>query len=237
MNGVAVVTGADRGLGLEITRKFLERGWKVFSGKYLANWQELQTLKSSYGNLLEIFDLDVASDESVIAFFDQVNSKTDTVDILVNNAGIRTEIDKFDDSINYETIEKAFSVNSVGPLRMVKAFLPLLDISKTKRLCFISSEAGTISNTTRVNNFGYCMTKAALNMNIRILNNCLLHEGYSFRVYHPGWLRSYMGGTKNLEADIEPEDSAEVAVTYFTDNSKTDNRLVLIDYLGRELPF
>ena len=130
-------------------------------------------------------------------------------------------------------------VNALGPLRVVEAFLPLMDQGLLKRLCFVSSEAGSITRSYRDAWFGYCMSKAALNMGISILFNDLRQEGYSFRVYHPGWVRSYMGGEKNLEADLEPEEAAGFALGYFlADLSPEDeDRLVMRDYQGNEWPW
>jgi len=67
--------------------------------------------------------------------------------------------------------------------------------------------------------------------------NHLRPEGYTFRLYHPGWVRSYMGGQKNTQADLEPEEAAAYALPFFLDARADEDRLVLRDYLGREWPF
>jgi hypothetical protein len=67
--------------------------------------------------------------------------------------------------------------------------------------------------------------------------NDLRPEGYTFRLYHPGWMRSYMMGKKSTNGDLEPEDSAAQAIPYFLDDRDDEDRLVMIDYEGREWPF
>jgi NAD(P)-dependent dehydrogenase (short-subunit alcohol dehydrogenase family) len=122
---------------------------------------------------------------------------------------------------------------------MVEAFLPLTDRGNLKRLCFVSSEAGSINRSTRTAWFGYCMSKAALNMGVRILHNHLRPDGYTFRVYHPGWVRSYIRGSKSTQGDMEPEEAAVPALAYFLSSLAPgdEDRLVLCDWQGREWPW
>jgi NAD(P)-dependent dehydrogenase (short-subunit alcohol dehydrogenase family) len=119
----------------------------------------------------------------------------------------------------------------------VEAFLPLLDRGEGKRLCFVSSEAGSIAASIRSAWFGYCMSKTALNMGVKILYNGLRPQGYTFRVYHPGWMRSYMGGTKHNEADLELDEAAEAALPIFLGARPDEDRLVMVDYQGNEWPW
>jgi hypothetical protein len=81
------------------------------------------------------------------------------------------------------------------------------------------------------------MSKTALNMAVSMLFNRLRPEGYTFRLYHPGWMRSYMGGSKNTEADLEPEEAAVPAVTYFLRDRADEDRLILRDWQGHEWPW
>jgi NAD(P)-dependent dehydrogenase (short-subunit alcohol dehydrogenase family) len=138
---------------------------------------------------------------------------------------------------DYDEMQRMYDVNALGPLRMVEAFLPLTDRGAMKRLCFVSSEAGSIGRSTRTNSYGYSMSKAALNMATRIMHNHLRPEGYTFRVYHPGWIRSYMSGSKSTEADLEPEEAAVPALEYFLRPRDDEDRLVMRDWLGREWPW
>jgi NAD(P)-dependent dehydrogenase (short-subunit alcohol dehydrogenase family) len=81
------------------------------------------------------------------------------------------------------------------------------------------------------------MSKAALNMAAQILFNDLHSAGYTFRVYHPGWIRSYMLGEKNMEATLEPEEAAAKAIPIFLSEQKNEDKLTMIDYEGNEWPW
>jgi NAD(P)-dependent dehydrogenase (short-subunit alcohol dehydrogenase family) len=111
-----------------------------------------------------------------------------------------------------------------------------MDREGLKRLCFVSSEAGSIGRMTRDAWFGYCMSKAALNMGVKILFNALHPDGYTFRVYDPGWVKSYVGGKKNLQADLEPDEAAACALPIFLNAKDDEISLALIDYQGNEWP-
>ncbi len=157
--------------------------------------------------------------------------------MIVSNAGILTDDGDICDHPDLSRGLSAFNINSLGPLRMVDIFLPLMD-SGLKRLCFVSSEAGSISVCMRDRGpVTYCMSKTALNMGVRILHNRLAGEGYTFRLYHPGWLRTYMNGEKNMEAHLEPEESAASAVSYFTGHLDSEERLQVVDNEGAVWPF
>ncbi|HQE93708.1 MAG TPA: SDR family NAD(P)-dependent oxidoreductase [Anaerolineae bacterium] len=234
-----LVTGADRGLGLGLTAGLLEQGWRVFAGQYMPAWPELGTLARQYPGALHIVPLDVASVESAQAAAQTVATQTSHLDMLINNAGVSTPTNPrtIREAQDYGEMHRLFDINALGPLRVVEAFLPLLDRGTFKRLCFVSSEAGSITRSYRDAWFGYCMSKAALNMAIKNLFNYLRPAGYTFRVYHPGWVRSYIGGQKNNAADLEPEEAAAYAIPFFVNARDDEDRLVLVDYEGNEWPW
>jgi NAD(P)-dependent dehydrogenase (short-subunit alcohol dehydrogenase family) len=217
----------------------LARGWHVVAGQYMPDWPELSTLSDQYPETLHIVALDVASQTSAHAAAETTAARVDHLDVLINNAGITSPTMKWDlrQRQDYTEMHRMFDVNALGPLRAVEAFLPLLDNGKMKRLCFVSSEAGSINRAYRTSWYGYCMSKAALNMGVKILFNHVHPEGYTFRLYHPGWVRSYMGGTKDTKADLEPEEAAGYALSYFLSDRIDEDKLVLRDHLGRDWPF
>jgi len=165
-----------------------------------------------------------------------VQALTDHLDVLISNAGITSETSSFTirEPQDYNDMHHLYNVNALGALRVVEAFLPLMEQGHSKRLCFVSSEAGSISRSERTSWFGYCMSKAALNMGVKILFNDLHPAGYTFRVYHPGWMRSYMHGDKNMDATLEPEEAATYAMPILLNNREAEDRLVMIDYEGKE---
>jgi NAD(P)-dependent dehydrogenase (short-subunit alcohol dehydrogenase family) len=239
MERTVFISGADRGLGLALCSGLLEQGWQVFAGQYMPDWPELSRLMSKYPQMLHIIPLDVGSVESVQAAAGTVAAITDAIDVLINDAGVNspTSTRSIREAQDYAEMHRLYDINALGPLRVVEAFLPLTDRGSLKRLCFVSSEAGSIARSTRTAWFGYCMSKAALNMGVKILFNSLHPEGYTFRVYHPGWIRSYMSGKKALEADLEPEEAAAKAIPIFLGKREDEDRLVLVDYAGREWPW
>ncbi|MBN1219610.1 MAG: SDR family NAD(P)-dependent oxidoreductase [Anaerolineae bacterium] len=239
MQQIAFVTGADRGLGLALSAGLLERGWHVFAGQYMPDWPELAALLGQFPESLRLVPLDVSSMGSVRAAAQAVASSAGWVDMLVNNAGVisTTSAGSIREPQDYDKIHWLYDINAVGPLRVVEAFLPLLDRGQMKRLCFVSSEAGSIDRCRRENWYGYCMSKTALNMAVKIMFNHLRLQGYTFRLYHPGWMRTYMEGSKNTKADMEPEESAAQAIPFFIEAQADEDRLVLRDWQGHVWPW
>jgi len=235
----AFVTGADRGLGFALCAGLLQRGWRVFAGQYMPDWPDLADLADQHPAHLDLVPLDVASLASVNAAAQTVLALTDHIDLLISNAGVASPTSRrpISETQDYDEMHRLYDVNALGALRVVEAFLPLIDRGMMKRLCFVSSEAGSIERCQRTSWFGYCMSKSALNMAVKILFNHLRPEGYTFRLYHPGWMRSYMGGHKNTQADLEPVEAAAKAIPLFLNPNENEDRLVLIDYQGQSWPW
>jgi NAD(P)-dependent dehydrogenase (short-subunit alcohol dehydrogenase family) len=134
-------------------------------------------------------------------------------------------------------MRRLYDVNTLGPIRVVEALLGLTGRGSLKRLCFVSSDAGSIANMTRRDWYGYCMSKAALNMAVKIMFNQLRPDGYTFRLYHPGWMRTYMHGEKNLQADLEADEAAVAALSFFLDKKIDEDSLELRDWQGKTWPW
>ncbi|MBN2508874.1 MAG: SDR family NAD(P)-dependent oxidoreductase [Spirochaetales bacterium] len=233
----AFVTGADRGLGLGFARSLLKRGFTVYAGTYMDHWHEFELLKEEFPSGLVPVSLDVSSMDSVRAAFQTTADHTDSIDLLINNAGILTDDGDIRQGLDLSKAAAAFGVNSLGPMRMVQTFLPLMQ-SGMKRLCFVSSEAGSISVCMRDRGpFTYCMSKTALNMAVRMTADALMPRGFTFRLYHPGWLKTWMEGEKNLRATVEAEDSAEAGIDYFLKDLDVEARLEVVDNQGVVWPF
>lgn len=248
MNKVAFVTGADRGLGFALSAGLLERNWTVCAGQYMPEWFGLEELAARHPGRLHVVPLDVASEISVQEASRVIGKVINHVDVLINNAGVTSPTMRaiIREPQNYREMHRLFDVNALGPLRVVEALLPMLDAGVMKRLCFVSSEAGSIQRCQRESWFGYTMSKAALNMAVKTLFNHLRPEGFTFRLYHPGWMRTYMGGSKNNQADMEPEEAAEYALDYFLNDLRNDlqhpeqnpeDMLVLRDWQGEVWPW
>ncbi|MCM1026038.1 MAG: SDR family NAD(P)-dependent oxidoreductase [Roseburia sp.] len=233
-----LISGADRGLGFGMTKLLLERGHIVFAGRYLKDWKELEGLKARYRNRLQIIELDVSSDDSVRKAGEAVREQTDCLDMLISNAGINGKLDgEVVMESDYGYMMRTYNVNSLGAVRLVEIFYQMMRGSDIRRMCFVSSEAGSITQAQRTDNFSYCMSKAALNMYVKLIGNRLKPEGYSFRLYHPGWIRSYMGGKLSEKGNLSIEEAAEYAVNYFLDESVDETELAMYGYDGEKFKF
>ncbi len=215
------ITGADRGIGYAMCEIFLQNGWKVIAGKLMDRVDYLEKLKKENENLF-IVPLDVSSPDSIDDAVRKTAEITDSLDMLINVAGIF----KGDSP---EDIRALIHVNTVGPINVTKAFLPIME-NGMKRICFFSSEAGSVSLAHRKNAYGYGMSKAALNMAVKLMFNTLSKEGFTFRLYHPGWVNTYMEGDekKNI-APYEASDTAKTAYKAFTTDRKTESVLQMTD--------
>ncbi|WP_364143850.1 SDR family NAD(P)-dependent oxidoreductase [Paenibacillus sp. LPE1-1-1.1] len=206
----ALVTGADRGVGLALVKSLLGQGFHVFAGQYTDEAPELQALKEVHADQLCLLPLDIASDDSVARAFESVSGKTDQVDLLINNGAILGDIGATVlDPLNYAEMMDVFNVNTLGSLRMSQTFMPLLLKSDSKFLINISSEAGSIGDCYRDSWFAYCMSKAALNMQSKLIHNGIKKQGGRVLVVHPGWVQTFMQGKLDAAASLTPEQSAD----------------------------
>lgn len=235
MKQKVLITGSSRGLGLSLTKKYLEEGCLVFAGVRDVNSIEIMKLKEQYQDTLIPVEMDVVSTQSVEQAFEVVSQYTDQLDIIINNAAIHSvtsshvlEKTDIDDCMNL------YNVNSVGPLRVSKAFLPLIKKTENGMLVNISSESGSISAAKRDREFAYCMSKAALNMGTKLLHNYLKDQPVKVLAVHPGWLRTDMGGSN---ADYDPYDIACQLVELFEELKDDNDGPIFVDHKGKVYPW
>lgn len=236
-----IITGADRGLGLSLCREFLGRGWLVYAGKFLNDYSLLEKEAEKNPNL-RIVSLDISSVESINAARDEVKKITDSLDMIISNAALMGPVhcNLYEPPMDLEAVWNSFKVNALGPMRLVESFLPLLDRGDIKRLCFVSSEVSCIALMKHRGDspFPYPMSKASLNMGVRLLHNQLFPEGYSFRLFHPGWMKRRMqNGSLSETALYDPDFIGDIAAKYFETPLHDEHRLVMVDYSGYEWPF
>lgn len=209
MKKTAFVTGADRGVGLALVKSLLGLDYEVFAGQYAEHVPPLQELKDVYADRLHVLRLDISSDESVAMAFEATAARTDQLDLLINNGAILGDIGAtVHDSLNYAEMLEVFNVNTLGSLRMSQTFMPLLLKGGSKFLLNISSEAGSIGDCYRDSWYAYCMSKAALNMQSKLIHNGIKQQGGRVLVVHPGWVQTFMQGKLDAEATLTPEQSA-----------------------------
>jgi NAD(P)-dependent dehydrogenase (short-subunit alcohol dehydrogenase family) len=182
-----IVTGANRGIGLELVRQLLARGDQVEAA--CRRPDEARELCATGARLHAV---DVTDGASVAAF---AHALADVpVDLVINNAGVfgaeRQRLQAFD----FEAATRTFEINALGALRVSQAFLPHLRRGTGKKLAYISSILGSVGHTSAPDNLAYRMSKAALNMVARSIA-FELHDDHIVSIaVHPGWVRTDMGG-------------------------------------------
>ncbi|MBW4690020.1 MAG: SDR family oxidoreductase [Komarekiella atlantica HA4396-MV6] len=191
---VAIVTGANRGIGLEVTRQLAHKGMTVILGA-----RDLEKGKAAAETLLEsglkIFPrkLDVTDQESINKLAAQVEEEFGRLNVLVNNAGILYDTWQQASNANFDTVYEAFETNIFGAWRMCKAFIPLMRRSKHGRIVNVSSEVGSLTSMGS-STPGYSVSKAALNALTRTLATELKDTSILVNSACPGWVATEMGG-------------------------------------------
>ncbi len=200
-----LITGANRGLGFALTEKLLADGHHI----HAINRREsaaLLRLQAEYPRRLHCYAGDISDENSIRQSITKIAGQVDSLDMVLNNAAVDLDQSCLPlEQVDFSVYLPAFQVNSVGPLIVVKYALPLLRKGQKKLIVNFSSEAGSIGACRRKSEYSYCMSKAALNMASRILQNALKEEGIKVLALHPGWFSSDMGGK---DAPITPVDAA-----------------------------
>ncbi len=230
-------TGRSYALGYNMVLRYLENGDNVIATVRKKS-EELEKLKSVYGEKLSVVTMDIGSTESVNGAMEKVLEHFDHIDILINNAvTVSEDCDKefFDTNLDY--IAHTVDVTGVGPLRVIKAFYPLLIQGNDMSLVInITSEAGSISKCYRTNLIDYGMAKAALNMGTMNLVNVFKDdERINIFCVHPGWIRT--DGKPDNQAPLSAYDAAEILRKLFDEKryDKTGPRFITNE--GEEYPF
>jgi len=211
MAKVALVTGANRGIGLEIARQLAERDNQIILGARNVTQGEAAA-KSLSANGAKVFpaELDVTDDASIMRFVTEVSSKFKRLDILVNNAGILIDDSDRPSETTPETVRKTLETNLVGPWRLCQAFLPLMQRNRYGRIVNVSSGAGALSEMSK-NLYApaYSISKTALNALTIMLASELRGSNILVNALCPGWVRTDMGGPN---APRSVEEGADTAV-------------------------
>jgi NAD(P)-dependent dehydrogenase (short-subunit alcohol dehydrogenase family) len=184
----ALVTGANRGIGLELCRQLAARGDHV-----IATCRHTSNDLDALG--VEVYpDVDVSSDKSVNILAEKLKGKT--LDLLINNAGILSSEDLA--GLDFAAIQRQMEVNAYGPLRVTRKLLP--NLKSGSKLVLITSRMGSIGDNTSGGMYGYRMSKAALNAAGVSLARDLAGQGIAVAILHPGAVRTEMtGGHGNIE--------------------------------------
>lgn len=220
-----VVTGANRGLGLEYARQLQGRGETVLAtARRPREADELNALGA------QVHPLDVGDDDSVAEFDCWMADRP--VDVLVNNAGVGVDEPGLEE-LEMAELVRFFQVNTLGALRVSRALLPNLRAARTRRIVNITSRMGSIGDNSSGGAYAYRASKAALNMVTRSMAVDLRPEGFTCVVLHPGWVRTAMGGSR---APLTPTESVRGMLAVI-DGLSVEDSGGFFDYQGRTVPW
>lgn len=230
MNHTIVITGANRGIGLELAKLAALKGHRVIATARSA--EKAAALKEAVGSKGAVLSLDIAKDESVTRFASSLKELGVTaVDILINNAGVYLDDDVAFESLDSKMILESFNTNSIGPIRVTQALLPLLKKARAPKVASVSSLMGSMADNKAGGAYAYRMSKAAVNMFTRSL--AADEREMTVITLHPGWVKTDMGGDR---APLEPAKSAEGLWTVI-ESATPDDSGKFFNHAGRELPW
>ena len=226
-NFTVLITGANRGLGLEFVRQYSQLGWSVLACcRNLSNSNELEILQKKFSSI-EIFQLDVGNLNEIKDLSNTLKDKT--IDILLNNAGIYRSGTL--GSIDTEEWIESFKINTIAPYVVIESFLDQVIRSRQKKIVSITSKMGSIDDNTSGGSYIYRTSKTALNSMMRSLTHDLESNGISTLTLHPGWVRTDMGGSN---AWINTPESVTGMIKQI-DRLSQKNSGEYVDYSGKTI--
>lgn len=228
-----LITGAARGLGLEMTKEAVRRGHVVYAAsRPQSDCTELSALSEKHPHLARPILMDITSEEAVCAAMQKIRKACGALDGLINNAAVQVGRDDTIDALNLNLVRDTMEVNLLGAMRVVQKALPLLYCGEKQAIINLSSEAGTIMNAFP-SNYPYAISKTALNMFTERLRAHLLEKNIRVYAVHPGWMRTGMGGQ---DAPADPRIIAGGVLNILEGITKTTSKIAFIDATGRPMP-
>ena len=222
-----LITGANRGLGLEFVKQYADSDWKVIAT--CRKKSDLEATEALDGNV-SIFEMDVTNFEECKSVSETLRDQT--IDVLINNAGIFGPEEQFYNDINKLNENgwlETYLVNVISPIRIAKLFVDNLSKSETKLAVFITSKMGSIADNSSGGYYNYRASKAALNTMVKSFS-IDAKEIYTL-LLHPGWVKTDMGGQ---EANIDAKESIQ-GMRMVIENFTSDQNGMFCDYKGRPI--
>lgn len=228
-----LITGSNRGLGLEWVRQLSDEGYRVYATcRHPDAADELHQLADN-NEAISIHPLDVTDAEQIAILAADLRSTP--IDILISNAGVFFE--QWDNdplgAIPFDDWEETFRVNVLGSARMVEAFLQPVSASDKRLMVIISSHMGSIADITSPRSYAYRSSKAALNATMHGMAHELAEHRIGTLLLHPGWVRTRMGGDS---APLSVEESVR-GMRKLVEEYKTEQCGRFFRYDGQELPW
>ncbi|MBM4206551.1 MAG: SDR family oxidoreductase [Gammaproteobacteria bacterium] len=226
-----LITGSNRGLGLEFCRQYAAQGWKVIACcRNPESAAELVALSQQH-NTIQIERLDVGKFEEIDALAGKL---TGDIDVLINNSGV------YDDQrgygfgrLDYGAWQNSFTINTLAPVKMAEAFMSHITRGEKKLIVSISSLMGSMADNSSGGSILYRSSKAALNASMLSLSIDIKSQGIGVLILHPGWVRTDMGGPNGL---IDCETSV-TGMCWVIDQYTPDQSGSFIKYDGKPMPW
>jgi NAD(P)-dependent dehydrogenase (short-subunit alcohol dehydrogenase family) len=199
---VALITGANRGIGFALVKAYASRRDKVFAAvRHTSDRAELDAFAAAHPNWVDVVEMDVANPAEI----GRVRRKLEAepIDVLINNAGVSGPDHQSATNMDYDGLAETLAVNAIAPLRIANAFLPNVKAAKGK-IVTLSSQMGSVQSAAS-DSLAYRVSKAAVNKLMRGLAAELKSQGIPVLIVHPGWVKTEMGGDG---AQLSPEESA-----------------------------
>lgn len=224
-----LITGASRGIGLELARACAADGWRVHAccRRPEAAEELARALEGLDGRVHRLDVTDATAIEALAAAL-----APEPIDLLVNNAGIFGGEQDFG-SVDYASWEQVWRTNVIAPCRVAEAFVPHVAASALRRMAFVSSISGSIASVDAGGGYIYQSSKTGLNMVVVNLARDLAARGITVLALHPGWVRTDMGGA---QAPVSPEESI-AGMRRVIAQSGPEHSGTLRDYRGEHLPW
>jgi NAD(P)-dependent dehydrogenase (short-subunit alcohol dehydrogenase family) len=226
-----LITGTNRGLGLEFVKHFLGRSDTVIATcRDSSSATELQALAANNENL-SLKNLDVSDEQSMATFATEL--KDTPIDVFINNAGVYGPRDANFGNVGSSEWEQVIRVNAIAPMLLTQLIIGSLRQGTEKKLVYVTSKMGSIDDNKGGGSYIYRSSKTALNSVVKSLSVDLACEGFSVAVVHPGWVRTDMGGPNGL-IDVQTSVSGMLAVI---DGLSPDNAGDFFNYDGSLIPW
>ena len=231
MSHTVFITGTTRGIGLELTRQFLDAGSDVFATARNPESDVLQSLKAAHGDQLQLLALDVTDNAQIAEVAATLAGQP--LNLLINNAGLFRSRSDDAESLSHETWLQEFHVNAIAPFMVTRALRENLAAADDALVAMISSKMGSMSDNTSGGAYSYRSSKAALNAVTVCLARDLADDGTRVVALHPGWVRTDMGGS-NAPVDAPTSASGLKKVMLGIDTARNGG---FFDYTGEPIPW
>lgn len=229
-----LVTGSNRGIGLEFVRQYAADGYRVFAccrhPKEAKEASGLRQLAKEFPNI-QLYLLDVANANQIQKLSDTL--KNETIDILINNAGIYGGTHQRLGDLDVENLQTVFLTNAIGPLKMAEAFRKQVASSHLKTIVSISSDWGSITDMDATGVYAYAMSKAALNMAMKGVSIDVRSEGIRVLIFNPGWVQTDMGGP----GATTPASTSVAGIRKVIEQKRKDWDGLFFSHTGQEMPW